>query len=122
MSSNLVIGLLTCAVQLGSETGIPASSLIDLVVSLAHETVGNALKKASITDALSGPIERGDLDTVKRHLEVLADFPEQKEIYVIVSRKVLEAARLKGTDPEILRQLEEMLSRSTGPESKNERP
>jgi predicted short-subunit dehydrogenase-like oxidoreductase (DUF2520 family) len=122
MSSNLVIGLLTFATQLGSETGIPASTLTDLVTGLANETVGNALKKKSISDALSGPIERGDMDTIKQHLEALGDFPEQKELYVILSLKVLEAARLKGTDPEILRRLEETLSRSHDLETKNERP
>jgi predicted short-subunit dehydrogenase-like oxidoreductase (DUF2520 family) len=41
-------------------------------------------------DAFSGPIVRGDVDTVKRHLEVLRSVPAAREVYSALARAALQ--------------------------------
>ena len=60
--------------------------------------LGNAENIANLgpVAALTGPVERADTATVARHLEVLSG--EQKEIYMLLSRTLIEAARQKNPD------------------------
>jgi len=46
--------------------------------------------------ALTGPVERADAATVKRHLETLTG--ETREIYLLLSRVITEAAELKNPE------------------------
>ena len=50
-------------------------------------------------DAFSGPIIRGDVDTVKRHLQVLCSVPAAREVYTALARSALLylPAKNKGT-------------------------
>jgi predicted short-subunit dehydrogenase-like oxidoreductase (DUF2520 family) len=46
--------------------------------------------------ALTGPVTRGDLETVQAHLDLLRDDPEILDAYRAVSRLALRQARLDG--------------------------
>jgi len=47
--------------------------------------------------ALTGPIERGDWETVERHLAVIrAERPELEGLYLVLAA---ETARIAGRDP-----------------------
>ena len=48
--------------------------------------------------ALTGPVARGDVDTVRAHLDALADVPEILEVYRGLSREALLLAAEAGTD------------------------
>jgi predicted short-subunit dehydrogenase-like oxidoreductase (DUF2520 family) len=51
------------------------------------------------TGGLTGPVRRGDLATVTRHLEAIRDRPELAEIYRVLARRAVEiAARIDGRD------------------------
>jgi predicted short-subunit dehydrogenase-like oxidoreductase (DUF2520 family) len=54
--------------------------------------------------ALTGPVARGDVETIRRHLEVLR--PADAELYRMLSRSALELARL---DPERRGAIEDLL-------------
>ena len=60
--------------------------------------LGNAENTASVgpVRALTGPVERGDAATVARHLAALSG--DAREIYLLLSRTLVETARLKNPD------------------------
>lgn len=66
----------------------PAAFLGPLVAA----SVRNVL--ASGSDALTGPVVRGDLGTIQSHLDALAaDLPSHEDVYRLLSRVVLALAR-----------------------------
>lgn len=67
----------------------------DAAAALAPLIEGNAVQIARVgaEKALTGPVERGDTSTVRRHLEVLEE-PE-RSVYVQLSRRLVEIAERK---------------------------
>lgn len=70
---------------------------------------GNASKIAEVgpVRALTGPVERGDITTIREHLEVLEG--DTKEVYVALSKRLVDVAQRKHPDrvyDEILKELE----------------
>ena len=60
-------------------------------------TVSN-LEAVGLPDALTGPIARGDLGTVKRHLRALETMPgDMARLYRQLARKTIDIAIAKGT-------------------------
>ena len=56
----------------------------------------NHIINDGVTKALTGPIERNDITTVKKHLEILDD--NDKEIYKKLSLEVVNVAEKKNKD------------------------
>jgi len=55
------------------------------------------LEAVGLPDALTGPIARGDVDTVKRHLQALGDVaPELASVYKGLGRSTIPIALAKG--------------------------
>lgn len=90
MTANLSIALLEDAIELMVEAGIePALAQ----KSLGHllESVFNELGSGkSLGELLTGPIARGDLKTVRSHVEALDSSERQKQIYQLLSLRLLE--------------------------------
>jgi predicted short-subunit dehydrogenase-like oxidoreductase (DUF2520 family) len=59
--------------------------------------------------ALTGPVARGDVDTVRAHLAVLADMPEILELYRVLSRGAVGVAAEGGADRARLEELRRVL-------------
>ena len=60
-----------------------------------HKALYKWTKKGTI-EALTGPVLRGDDNTVLKHLNVLSD--EDKLLYMLLSRKILKVAKAKNKD------------------------
>jgi predicted short-subunit dehydrogenase-like oxidoreductase (DUF2520 family) len=86
IASNHLVALLGQAVRVADAAGIPPEALLPLV----HASVDN-VDALGASDALTGAVARGDVDTVARHLEALA--PEERAVYRALAR---EAQRLSG--------------------------
>ncbi len=72
--------------------------------------------------ALGSVIARGDVGTIRRHLEVLAkEAPESLELYRLLSLRTVPIALAKGTlKPEAAREIEALLqSRKVSPPGKS---
>jgi predicted short-subunit dehydrogenase-like oxidoreductase (DUF2520 family) len=96
MASNYVVALADAAQTLLTKAGVPAAEALPALVPLMTSVVQN-LAQLGLPGALTGPVERGDVDTVERHLESLAArAPELVELYRLVGRDVLRLARAKG--------------------------
>jgi predicted short-subunit dehydrogenase-like oxidoreductase (DUF2520 family) len=95
IASNHLVALLGQAARIASAAGVPPEALLPLV----QATVDNVAALGP-DDALTGPVARGDADTVARHLDALAS--SERAAYRAVAR---EALRLSGRDDVTLRQL-----------------
>ena len=95
VSSNLVTGLYNTAVDMLQECGFErekaAKALMPLFLNNAC-----SIAKSGVVDALTGPIERADIGTIKQHMEVMSD--KYKIIYTELSKSVIDIAKEKHPD------------------------
>lgn len=93
--SNLVLGLLKMSNDLFMECGFTKEQAFDAMLSLAKGNIMN-LDQNGFVEALTGPVERNDAQTVKLHLDHLSD--EEGELYRILSGQILKLAQEKHPD------------------------
>ena len=86
-ASNYVAGLFQVSLGLLGDCGFTQEDALKLLRPLA---IGNV-------NALTGPIERGDAETVQKHLNVLAE-ENIRQIYSSIGRELLAVARQKNPD------------------------
>lgn len=96
-ASNLVIGLYDIATDLLQECGLSKDFSKEALLPLFTGNAVNVANKGAV-QALTGPVERGDASTVTKHLEVLEG--EKREIYVLLSRRLLHVASMKNPNRE----------------------
>jgi predicted short-subunit dehydrogenase-like oxidoreductase (DUF2520 family) len=60
-------------------------------------------------EALTGPIVRGETDTVIRHLTALRTHAEARAVYKRLSLSALEIAAERGVDPEVIEEMRRAL-------------
>lgn len=74
-----------------SETLLKRGNMhLDILLPLMKETV-RKLEKYKPFDVQTGPAKRGDMKTVEEHLEFLNEFPEFREIYLVLTESLLSA-------------------------------
>ena len=98
ISSNFPVVLASVAGHLLHDIGIPDASAYQAVDSLMSGAIAN-MKQALPDDALTGPVVRGDAETVGKHLRALEGLEPAREIYRVLSSAAIEIARQRGTDP-----------------------
>ncbi len=84
-SSPMVIATLVMAERVAAAAGVPAGMRRDVMLPIVKKTLSNYLE-ASAAQAFSGPIARGDVNTIRRHLRALGKVPGAREIYVALAR------------------------------------
>lgn len=108
--SNLMLSLGDVAVQLLLECGFNEQEALATFENLAKNNINNFFEKGAIK-SLTGPIERGDITTVKRHLITIQDDEEKKLIYKSLSNNLVKIAEQKNNAIDY-KQLKELLIRS----------
>jgi predicted short-subunit dehydrogenase-like oxidoreductase (DUF2520 family) len=118
IASNYVVALADTARSLLVKAGVPADQALPVLLPLLASVVQN-LAQVGLPDALTGPVERGDVSVVERHLETLAErAPELVELYRVVGRDVLRLAREKARlDPANAARLEALLAGAAPPDA-----
>ena len=92
-ASNYLIAALTLAEELFQRAGVPFEAARPLVDAVTD----NAFRLGPLR-ALTGPIARGDVGTVRGHLEAVAHFaPEMEDDFRAFGRAT---ARIAGTLPD----------------------
>ena len=96
IASNQVVGLIFMAVELMKEAGISEMSAYELLKPLVENNVASIFAKGQSAyqgcpKALTGPIERGDLQTVQKHLQSLGS-PKWEQAYRAVGMLVADRA------------------------------
>ncbi|HEY8384947.1 MAG TPA: Rossmann-like and DUF2520 domain-containing protein [Porticoccaceae bacterium] len=98
MASNYLVSLLHASLTLLEKAGIAEADASTLLAPLVNQTAGNVFARGPVK-ALTGPISRGDRDTVARHLShVTASSPELVDLYLSLGRATLDLAREAGLD------------------------
>lgn len=96
LASNYVVALADMAQSLLIKAGVPADQALPVLIPLLSSVVQN-LAHVGLPGALTGPVERGDVSSVERHLKTLqARAPELLELYKLVGRDVLRLAKEKA--------------------------
>lgn len=91
--SNLYIGLIEASLEYLEKCGINQEEALMALKPLIYENINNIYDKG-ISNALTGPIERGDDDTINKHLAVINK--DHIEIYRGLSNILLNLAKNKN--------------------------
>jgi len=110
-ASNYLVTLMAVAVELMAASGAPRQDAFRILKPLVMGTLGN-IETLGAADALTGPIARGDLDTVAAHIAAIGNLsPDMLKFYKQMGRATVPLARSKGTLSETAaRRLLEMLA------------
>jgi predicted short-subunit dehydrogenase-like oxidoreductase (DUF2520 family) len=92
-----LVALLDAIAELGRVAGLDEAGSLAVYGPLLEQTLANA-KAIGISNALTGPMTRGDAGTVKAHLaELRAHAPGVLELYDALARRELALAEARGT-------------------------
>lgn len=91
-ASNYLVSLIDASLATAQAAGIDRDQFIKSIIPLAQATLSN-IEKVDTVNALSGPIARGDADTVATHIEMLAKLdPSLQVSYADLGLRALELA------------------------------
>lgn len=102
IACNYLTGLLDVAFELMRDTGVEREVAEEALMPLVRGTVEN-ISKIGTKRALTGPISRGDKETVALHLEHLANTGNETftDVYKTMGRATVEIACAKGGIDEV---------------------
>lgn len=93
MASNYLVALMFSVENLLKD--VDAEDGFDALETLVHQTVTNIFEKGP-ADALTGPVARGDTESVQTHLQELQG-REQEELYKILGLEAVKIAQQTGS-------------------------
>lgn len=97
MVSNHAVALFADATRLLAVAGVAPDASRAALATLLEGTLAN-LRAVGVPDALTGPVARGDVATVRGHVEALrAAAPELLDAYRVMARRAIVVAVEKGT-------------------------
>lgn len=82
--SPMLVSELTAAGSLGLAAGVPRAKLTRVMAPIVQRTVANLLAHGGPA-ALSGPLVRGDLATIRLHLAALEARPAERRLYLALA-------------------------------------
>jgi len=112
LSAGGVVALLDAIAELGRVAGLDEAGSLAIYGGLVEQTLGNA-RALGVARALTGPMVRGDVGTIERHLEALARHaPDVLPLYrAIAEREVAIAERRGALAPEVARTIRYAVAR-----------
>lgn len=93
--SNLVLGLINNGVTYLKECGFSEKMAMEALFPLIEFNLKN-IKETGTINSLTGPIERGDLKTIKGHCDALNE--DDRKLYKLLSKNILKIATVKNKD------------------------
>jgi predicted short-subunit dehydrogenase-like oxidoreductase (DUF2520 family) len=106
VASNYLLALVSFAVRLMAQAGLSEEEAVPALLPLIRGTLDN-LEKLGVPAALTGPIPRGDIDTIRLHLARLSE--EDRLLYCALGRELLHLSRLAGLDEQRAGEIEALL-------------
>ena len=121
-SGAFVIALVQETIALWKKLGIAEADALAALLPLLRGTVDN-VERLGAAGGLGSAVARGDLGTLRRHLDALAQSaPDSLELYRILSLRTIPLALAKGTlKPETAKEITALLlSRGVSPHEKSD--
>lgn len=110
ITANYTVTLISQAVGLLAQCGLSSTQSLAALLPLLRGAVDN-LSRVGLPDALTGPIVRGDSETVARHLAALIQrAPELLPTYRALGEATVDLAAACGAEPAQLALIERMLT------------
>lgn len=106
-ASNYVLAAAAVLARTLAEAGIAEHDAIAAVLPLMRGTMDN-VEQLGFGAALTGPVARGDIDTVRLHLSRLSS--RERRLYSALGLETLTLARAAGLDPARAEALEALLA------------
>ncbi|GAB77183.1 Rossmann-like and DUF2520 domain-containing protein [Austwickia chelonae] len=106
LASNLPMALLARACDLLVDNGFTRDEAVEALLPLARSAYA-AVEQAGLPAGITGPAVRGDIGTLRRHLDALTDRPQTELLYRLLSLTVLDLVRSPEQDAH--RELRQML-------------
>jgi predicted short-subunit dehydrogenase-like oxidoreductase (DUF2520 family) len=95
-ASNYLVTLFDLAIRLMKTAGVSSEEAFGVLKPLVEGTLSN-IENVGIPQALTGPIARGDTQTVEGHIEAMKSLtPELIPLYTILGSYTIDIARAKG--------------------------
>ncbi len=107
VASNYVVVLLAEAIRIFEELGLSREEAEEALTPLALGSLENVAELGA-EKALTGPVSRGDVDTVELHLRALER--EDAMLYAVLGRRSLELVRDRLA-PEVVAELDALFQR-----------
>ncbi len=95
-ASSYVLAAAAAFARVLAEAGVAEDEAIAAAVPLMRGSI-DTLDQLGLRAALTGPLARGDLDTVRLHLARLS--PRERRLYSALGLETLQLARAVGLDP-----------------------
>lgn len=105
-ASNYVLAAAAAVARVLAEAGITEEDAVAAALPLMRGTMDN-LEQLGLSAALTGPVARGDVDTVRLHLSRLS--PRERRLYSALGLETIQLARAVGLDPDRAAALESLL-------------
>lgn len=96
ISSNLVCALVKTSVDMLVGCGFSEEGAVEALTPLIRSNIEHIIEDGPVR-ALTGPMERADKNTIEKHIKCF-DTEVEKDLYVAVSKKLLEVAIEKNPD------------------------
>ncbi len=107
MVSNYLVTLLDAGARLFQRAGAPPDDVEAALLALARGTLDN-VQEMGAERALTGPLMRGDMETVELHLRAMG--PEDAAFYAMLGRRTLGLVH-GHLDPEVVERFEKLFLR-----------
>lgn len=95
MASNALVALEFTAAQVLQEAGLDGDTAFRTLMPLVQGTLQN-VNSLGPEKALTGPVLRGDVETVRSHLAALGGDPAARRVYRVLGQQTLRLAEKKG--------------------------
>lgn len=92
MASNYLVSLMNVSADTGGMGGLPQKQVQKALLPLVQKTLQN-ISRQPLDKALTGPIARGDIQTVKQHLALLNHRSNLREVYAVLGKEAVRLAR-----------------------------
>ncbi|MDP4179147.1 MAG: DUF2520 domain-containing protein [Bacillota bacterium] len=103
--SNLFCGLINRSVSYLMEYGFSENDAVEALYPLIAANINN-IKENGIVNALTGPVERGDVNTLKKHLSVIPK--DHESTYKDLSMELIKIAKIKNEHRDYKKCMEEL--------------
>ena len=94
-ASPMLIALMTALEDVGVAAGFDRRKVRAIAGPLLRQTLGNYLERGAAA-AFTGPLVRGDVAVIQRHLDHLDEVPLARDVYLSLARTALEKLPVKN--------------------------